>query len=100
MALVKRLKGRPREYRLSVGKWRVFFDLDAPEKSRDRIAPECLTQGRLSGFPINALLRQYRGTGFSLCSQHRGSRGETRCGPEGRGFSPHGNNQRNAERTL
>jgi len=27
---VKRLEGRPGEFRLRVGKWRVFFDLDTP----------------------------------------------------------------------
>lgn len=27
---VKRLQGRPGEFRLRVGKWRVFFDLDTP----------------------------------------------------------------------
>ena len=27
---VKRLQGRPEEYRLRVGKWRVFFHLDDP----------------------------------------------------------------------
>jgi mRNA-degrading endonuclease RelE of RelBE toxin-antitoxin system len=27
---VKRLQGRPREFRLRVGKWRVFFHLDTP----------------------------------------------------------------------
>jgi len=28
---VKRVQGRPGEYRLRVGKWRVFFHLDDPE---------------------------------------------------------------------
>jgi mRNA interferase RelE/StbE len=27
---VKRLQGRIRDFRLRVGKWRVFFDLDTP----------------------------------------------------------------------
>jgi mRNA-degrading endonuclease RelE of RelBE toxin-antitoxin system len=27
---VKKLQGRPRDLRLRVGKWRVFFDLDTP----------------------------------------------------------------------
>jgi len=27
---VKRLQGRTRDFRLRVGKWRVFFDLDTP----------------------------------------------------------------------
>ena len=27
---VKRLRGRVRDFRLRVGKWRVFFDLDTP----------------------------------------------------------------------
>ncbi|MGD0014177.1 MAG: type II toxin-antitoxin system RelE/ParE family toxin [Bryobacteraceae bacterium] len=27
---VKRLQGRVREFRLRIGKWRVFFDLDTP----------------------------------------------------------------------
>lgn len=27
---VKRLQGRVRDFRLRVGKWRVFFDLDTP----------------------------------------------------------------------
>jgi mRNA-degrading endonuclease RelE of RelBE toxin-antitoxin system len=27
---VKKLQGRPRDLRLLVGKWRVFFDLDTP----------------------------------------------------------------------
>jgi mRNA interferase RelE/StbE len=28
---VKRLQGRVRDFRLRVGKWRVFLDLDTPE---------------------------------------------------------------------
>jgi mRNA-degrading endonuclease RelE of RelBE toxin-antitoxin system len=27
---VKKLQGRPGDFRLRVGKWRVFFDLDTP----------------------------------------------------------------------
>lgn len=27
---VKKLQGRPHDFRLRVGKWRVFFDLDMP----------------------------------------------------------------------
>jgi mRNA-degrading endonuclease RelE of RelBE toxin-antitoxin system len=27
---VKKLQGRPNDFRLRVGKWRVFFDLDTP----------------------------------------------------------------------
>jgi len=27
---VKKLRGRPGDFRMRVGKWRVFFDLDAP----------------------------------------------------------------------
>ena len=30
---VKKLQGRPGDFRLRVGKWRVFFDLDTPGTS-------------------------------------------------------------------
>lgn len=31
---VKALKGRPHEFRLRIGKWRVFFTLEAPDLVR------------------------------------------------------------------